>query len=152
MQAKEILDFWFSPEVSQNWFVRSDDLDAKIKLNFAEVHAKADEGELDRPKSFASDAKALNIAKSALAKGFDKSFNDQQKQFLYLPFMHSENIDDQDMSIALYEKLGNANALDFAHQHRDIIAKFGRYPHRNTVLARDSTAEELEFLKTHSGF
>lgn len=178
MQAKEILDFWFSPEVSQNWFVRSDDLDAKIKLNFAEAHRKAQAGELDHwtktpegalaviilldqfsrnmfrgsPHSFASDAKALAIAKYALAEGFDKNYNDQQKQFLYLPFMHSENIADQDMSITLYEKLGNDSALDFAHQHRDIIAKFGRYPHRNAVLSRVSTAEELEFLKTHSGF
>lgn len=178
MQAKDILDFWFSPEVSQNWFNRSDELDARIRLKFTEAHAKADAGELDSwldtpqgalaviilldqfsrnmfrgsPKSFASDKKALKIAKDALAKGFDKSLNDQEKQFLYLPFMHSENMADQDQSVALYEKLGNATALDFAHQHRDIIAKFGRYPHRNAVLARASTAEELEFLKTHSGF
>jgi uncharacterized protein (DUF924 family) len=175
---EDILEFWFSEEVSPFWFRRSDDLDKVITTQFLETQEAAHSGKLDHwranaqsalaltitldqfprnifrgtPRSFQSDPKALQTAKYALEMGFDKEVADRQRSFFYLPFMHSEDIADQRLSAAIYEKLGNESSLDFAKQHHDIIERFGRFPYRNTVLGRESTAEEVEFLKEHSGF
>src|SRR5690606_35069961 len=95
---------------------------------------------------------ALKHARMAVDRGFDDELDTVGRQFLYLPFEHSEDLADQDRSVALYQALGDESALDYAHQHRDIIARFGRFPHRNRVLGREDTPEEAEFLKTHQGF
>ncbi len=102
--------------------------------------------------AFGSDALALELAELAIAKGFDVLLAPDEKHFLYLPLMHSESLEVQEQGVALYGPLGKPEVLDFAIQHRDIIARFGRFPHRNAVLGRENTAEETEFLKTHSGF
>jgi uncharacterized protein (DUF924 family) len=75
-----------------------------------------------------------------------------QKQFLYMPFMHSEIVADQERCVALFRSLGKKDSLDYAIEHRDIIARFGRFPHRNRALGRTSTDAETEFLKSHKGF
>ncbi len=85
-----------------------------------------------------------------IAKGWDKSFNNDQKLHTYLPLMHSENLDDQNQCLKLFE--GTGGTEKFAKEHQVIIEKFGRFPHRNEVLGRQSTPEEVEFLKTHKGF
>jgi len=176
--AKDIRDFWFADTVQPYWFARSDEVDARIKTDFAETYEAAHRGDLDpwmedaadalslvialdqfprnlfrgSGRSFESNDIALAHARTALDRGYDQDLSETERQFFYLPFMHSEVLADQDRSVTLYAALGNENALDFAHQHRDIIAQFGRFPHRNAVLGRDDTPEEAEFLKTHSGF
>ena len=98
------------------------------------------------PQAFASDAKALKVAKEAVEKKFDRDLLPMQRMFLYLPFEHSENIDDQEQSVKFFENLGDELALKYAIEHRDAITQFGRFPHRNAILGRESTPEELRFL------
>lgn len=110
----------------------------------------------DTPAAFASDAKALALSKAGLAGGLDKKLRAIQRVFFYLPFEHSESLADQDYAVALFEQLaGEASAahkfifdnfLNFARRHREVIRRFQRFPHRNKILGRASTAEELEFL------
>lgn len=176
--AQDVLDFWFSENVEKHWFIRSDDLDEDIKQRFAALYEQAHSGALDAwgnelhsalaltiildqfprnmfrgsGRAFESDAKARQIAKAAIEKGFDQQLTAKERAFFYLPLMHSEDLNDQKKSVALYEVLGNANSLDYAHQHLDIISQFGRFPHRNAALKRENTSQETEFLKTHSGF
>lgn len=173
MRPADILDFWFSEHAKANWFVRSEAFDAEIRTRFLSTLEQAQHGELEgwskdaqgalaltilldqfprnlfrnSSRAFASDAKALATTKAAIAQGFDLQLSSEQRQFFYLPFMHSEVLAEQEESLRLYAALGNAYALDYAQQHHAIIARFGRFPHRNAVLGRESTAEELEFLK-----
>ncbi|KAL1405644.1 hypothetical protein Q8F55_009283 [Vanrija albida] len=108
------------------------------------------------PEAFSTDPQALALSKDAVAKGFDKGRTDPEKLFLYMPHMHSESLADQDKVVELIEAMGgageNKEAVAFAKEHRDIIAQFGRFPHRNEVLGRQSTPEEEAFLKSHAGF
>ncbi|RJL07801.1 DUF924 family protein [Paracoccus siganidrum] len=176
--AAEVHAFWFSDEMRPNWFVKSDAVDRRIAEEFGPTYEAAHRGELDGwaetpqdalalvvvldqfprnmfrgdPRSFESNDLAVKHARLAVDRGFDAELDVEGRQFLYLPFEHSEELGDQDRSVALYEALGDADALDYAHQHRDIIARFGRFPHRNKVLGREDTPEEAEFLKTHTGF
>lgn len=175
---QDILNFWFSEPVEAHWFVRSDDLDAQIKQRFSGIYEQAVAGDLSdwkddansalaltilldqfprnlfrgSPKAFASDAQARDVAKLALDKTYDQAVDAKARQFFYLPLMHSEEIEDQERCVKLYEVLGNDFSLGFAREHRDIVKQFGRFPHRNAVLGRENTQQETEFLKTHIGF
>ena len=95
---------------------------------------------------------ALSIAQHAIAAGWDRQLTQQQRLFLYMPFQHSEDRAVQARSIELFTQLGLADNLDYAHRHKEIFDRFGRFPHRNAVLGRRSTTEELEFVATHRGF
>lgn len=154
------------------WFESDPAFDAVVASRFAALHAKASAGDLtaweDRPRStlalvivldqfprniyrdtrraFASDPQALAVAQRALNRGFDHALRPVERMFLYLPFEHSENSEDQDRSVALFTALGDPVTLDYAVRHRDIIDRFGRFPHRNAVLGRASTSEEGAFL------
>lgn len=176
--ADDILNFWFSEQAQPCWFAADEAFDAEIRRRFAIAYEAARSGKytdwiyaprsllalvimLDQfprnmhrglPTAFGSDALALELAELAVAKGFDMQLGIEERQFLYLPMMHSESLAVQEQSLALYEALGNPNNLDFARQHHAIIARFGRFPHRNAVLGRETTPEEAEFLKNHSGF
>lgn len=98
-------------------------------------------------RSFAYDAKARGIADAAIARGFDKALTEIQRQFLYLPFEHSENLADQERSVALFTTLDSGDdTLQWAERHREVIRRFGRFPHRNAVLGRATTADEQAFL------
>lgn len=160
----------------QVWFSKNDEFDAAVQ-GFLPAYQYAAAGELDdwqsqpldclalillldqiprnlfrhRPQAFATDAKALSVAKSAVARGFDRDLLPVQRWFLYLPFEHSENSADQNRSIELFSQLKNdadsANPINYAEQHKAIIDRFGRFPHRNQILGRESTPEEIEFLK-----
>jgi uncharacterized protein (DUF924 family) len=104
-------------------------------------------------RSFAGDERALKIAKAAVDRGFDQALGLFQRLFMYMPFEHSEELADQETSIALFTALGDQGSLDFAVRHCDVIKRFGRFPHRNKVLGRESSPEEIEFLKHHeAGF
>jgi len=91
---------------------------------------------------FSTDPLALAIAKGAVDKGYDDQLKPEERAFLYMPFQHSEDLDDQQRSVLLFTKLGNDKYLDYAKKHRDIIARFGRFPHRNAILGRAPRAEE----------
>lgn len=175
---QDVRDFWFSAEMQPYWFEKSDDIDRQIIQLFLETYEAAHGGRMDHwlenapdalalmivldqfprnmfrgsGRSFESNDLALGYARAALDKGFDAAVTSVQRSFFYLPFMHSEDLDDQDRSVRLYQALGDENALKFAHEHRDIIARFGRFPHRNAALERETTPQEAEFLKTHTGF
>ena len=176
--AADVLDFWFSPDMEPHWFSKSDAIDDQIRDAFADTHHAAHRRELDgwadtpdgalalvivldqfprnifrgTGRAFESDEIALEHARAAVDARFDQQLEPARRVFLYLPFEHSEDLADQDRSVSLYQALGDESALDYAHQHRDIIARFGRFPHRNRLLGREDTPEEAEFLKTHQGF
>ena len=105
----------------------------------------------DTPRAFAGDALALEAAQSLVDSGHDKLLDRVQRSFVYLPFEHAEDLASQERGVALYEALGREthreSAAEWAIRHRDIIARFGRFPHRNRILGRESTPEEIEFLK-----
>lgn len=175
---QDIRDFWFSDEMRSHWFTQSDAIDRQIIQFFAETYEAAHGGRLDHwmttpedalaliialdqfprnmfrgsGRSFESGDLALRHARTALERGHDQAVAAEARSFFYLPFMHSEDLDDQERSVRLYEALGNPESLRFAQEHRDIIARFDRFPHRNAVLGRSDTPDEAEFLKTHSGF
>lgn len=177
-EIKAVLDFWFAPGMQDRWFVRSDDFDRQIVERFGALYDRAHLGELSdwsdsregalaltivldqfprnmfrgSPRAFESDHQARCLCRKVLAKGFDQQSSIDERQFLYLPLEHSEALRDQKDSVEMYRALGDAEALDFAIRHHDIIAQFGCFPHRNAVVGRENTPEETEFLKTHSGF
>lgn len=169
----DVLEFWFSPRVRPKWFIRSDDLDREISETFGELHARAASGALDgwaatprgalalvilldqmprnmfrgTSEAFATDPQARAVTRAALASEFDHDLSQEERLFLYLPLEHSEDLADQERCVELMRQLDDTPTwLDYAIQHRDIIARFGRFPHRNGVLGRDSTPEECEFL------
>ena len=172
VEAQAVLDFWFVESGPENWFEKNDDFDVEIRERFGSVYRRAYDGELgdwietpqgclalmivldqfprnmfrDDPRAFGTDAHARILLQYALEKEFDAALDARQRQFLYMPLQHSEDWRDQEMSIKLYAALGNDGVLKFAQDHKDIIDRFGRFPHRNAVLGRGSTAEETEFL------
>jgi len=106
----------------------------------------------NHPDSFKTESLAIQFAKQSVHQGFDQQLNDQQKMFIYLPFMHSENMDDQNLSVALFQQAGLTLNLEFALHHRNIIQQFGRFPHRNNILGRQSTQAELDYLASDHAF
>ena len=170
---REILDFWFSDEVRPLWFNSTPEFDELLRSRYEDVWGLARANSYDHweqepeaalalviildqfplnmfrddARQYSTEAHARRIAKSAIEQGFDQQLTRQQKAFLYLPFMHSESIEDQNTSVALYEKAGLEDNLRYAIHHREVIKRFGRFPHRNEVLGRDSSEEELEYLQ-----
>ena len=104
----------------------------------------------DTPLAFAGDARALATARDAIERGFDRQLGRYERWFLYMPFEHSESMPDQEQSVALFERLASDTGLhetvDWAKRHADVVRRFGRFPHRNAILGRESTAAEIEFL------
>jgi len=178
-----ILDFWFSSEVEPFWFLKDSAFDENLVKRFGKVYEEAvltfsqeklDElksGEealalvlifdqlsrnmfRDTAKSFSTDDIALTVSNKTVEKGLDRQLSSKvQQNFLYMPFMHSENLEDQEEGIRLFSTIPeNEQTVSYAHHHRDIIAKFGRFPHRNKALGRISTADEVEFEKVFGGF
>lgn len=177
----EILHFWFEETQPQQWFQKNADFDTLIRDRFLQTYRLAADGVCDLwrdeaqgclalcivldqfprnmfrddPQAFATDAKALLVAKHALARGFDQTLSLQQRRFLYLPFEHSEEWNDQSRAVALFQSIQEEDPLgyDYALRHQAIIERFGRFPHRNIILGRENTAEEDEYLaQPGSGF
>ena len=175
MTADDVLDFWFQgdPTVWRPcWFKRDDNFDAAIRARFADLVPTALAGQHDAwaatpagalalvitldqfprnlyratPRAFAADPRARTLAEAAIAASQDQALTPMQRVFLYLPFEHSEDLADQDRSVALFESLRMAEVADYAHRHRDVIQRFGRFPHRNAALGRTSTPDELAYL------
>lgn len=173
--AEAILKFWFEETKPYQWFRRDLDFDASVCTRFSALHQSAISGALDHwsenprpalariilldqfsrnifrddPRAFAHDHLALEAAQDAIARGHDKSFDAKERAFFYMPFMHCEDLASQERCVELVkERLPGSMNEPHATEHCDIIKKFGRFPHRNKVLGRKSTAAEIEFLKT----
>jgi len=174
-----VLDFWFAEIDPAQWWKADPAFDALVRERFGELHGAAARGELyawranangrlaeiivldqfsrnihrGTAAAFAADPMALALAQEAVAGSHDKSLSQQQRLFLYLPYMHSESVLIHEVALTLFRELGLADNLDFELRHKAIIDRFGRYPHRNAILGRTSTAEELRFLEEPgSGF
>jgi uncharacterized protein (DUF924 family) len=171
--AAEIVSFW-REAAPEKWFEPDEDFDRAIRSRFLAAHEAAARGALaafeasaegalallllldqfprnmfrGTARAFATDPLARAVANRALARGLDLKTDEMMRQFFYLPFMHSELVADQERCVGLYQALGDAEQLRYALTHRDIVAKFGRFPHRNHALGRDTTAAELEFLNS----
>lgn len=171
MTPDKIVQFWFE-EARAQWFIKDEKFDQVITERFGETYRQAARGSLDgwadsqdgtialvivldqfsrnmfrgSAQSFATDEKALHIAKAAVQNGLDLELAITKRKFLYMPFMHSENLDDQNMSVELFKQVGDRANVEYAIRHRDIVAQFGRFPHRNKVLGRSSTLDEEQFL------
>ena len=172
-RIEEVLKFWFDDLSPDDWFKSDEAVDGHIRERFQELHETLREQVpetwrnsargclaavivLDQfsrnmyrgaSRAFASDGAALSLAKEALARGFDRELSMDERKFLYMPFEHSENPAEQERSIELFSTLESELDLDYARRHKEIIDRFGRFPHRNAVLGRISTPEEIEFIK-----
>jgi uncharacterized protein (DUF924 family) len=170
--ASEVLDFWFEELGAAHWFSKIDAIDAQIRARFLALHQQlvAQESRvsttpcallaavivLDQfsrnlfrgtPRAFAADPIARRLARSAISHGFDAGMKDEERLFLYMPFEHSEDRKDQDLAVELIAQLGNEEWTRYAIAHRAIIDRFGRFPHRNAVLNRPSSADEVALLQ-----
>jgi len=176
---QSVLSFWFEELTPEDWFKKSDALDQTITERFAATHlalaknvpdewrSSADAALAliivfdqfprniyrDTPLAFATDCLALAEARRAVVEGLDRQVDRERRLFFYMPFEHSEDLRDQNHCVELIGQLENEDLLGYAHAHRDVIVQFGRFPHRNRILARDNSQEEQTYLaKPGSGF
>ena len=173
MTCDDILNFWFKEIEQSAWWNKDENFDQMIIDRFTYIHNKAIQGELfewrltpkgslaeviildqfsrnmfrDTARAFAYDGMALVLSQEAITAEFDRELSNIENSFLFMPFMHSESVTMHELAVALFTKNGNKNNLDYELKHKAIIDRFGRYPHRNEILGRESTADEIAFLK-----
>jgi uncharacterized protein (DUF924 family) len=178
MQPDDVLAFWFGDGMAGRWFRSTPAIDASIRARFEPLWREAAAGALDhwlehadgavalaivldqfplnmfrgRPEAFSTEARAIAVSHRAIARGLDRYLSPERLAFLYMPLMHSERLDDQDLSVRLFEAAGLEENLRFARHHRDLIRRFGRFPHRNAILGRTSTPEEQAYLASDEAF
>lgn len=178
MTADDIIDFWFSDSMRPAWFRSTVALDTTIRTRFEATWRQATLGRFNHwdetaagalalvilldqfplnmfrgtARAFASEGDAIRVARQAVERGFDATLSDPQKAFLYMPLMHSESLVDQERSVELYEAAGLVDNLRFARHHRELVQRFGRFPHRNAILGRESTAGERAYLASKEAF
>ena len=171
VSPQAVVAFW-TEAGPDKWFKRDDAFDQDIRARFLATHEAAAQGKLadwdasaegalallilldqfprnmfrGTARAFATDPLARDVATRAIDKGFDRAVARKMQNFFYLPFQHSEALADQERSLALYRATGDADNIKWAEIHADIIRKFGRFPHRNAMLGRQTTAEEQAFL------
>jgi len=180
--ASEIIDgiltLWFSERVKPLWYNSTPEFDKELREKYLDTYQAALNGELsiweetpqgalalvicldqfplnmfrNKAESFAGEAPSRQVAAKAIEKGFDQILDDEQKAFLYLPYMHSEELADQDRVLELFSKAGLKDNLKWASHHRNIVKRFGRFPHRNAILGRQSTPEETAYLQSDEAF
>lgn len=169
----DILRFWFDEIKPSQWWTADDEFDQLLQVRFGSLHQQAAYCELsawrreaagrlaeiiildqfsrniyrNQPKAFAQDSMALVLAQEAIAAGVEKLLSPVERSFLYMPFMHSESRVIHETAVELFAANGIDENYDFELKHKVIIDRFGRYPHRNEILQRESTPEEIEFLK-----
>lgn len=174
----DILKFWYSEPMKSHWFKSTPEIDALITEKYEFIWQTAANGDLDiwqdspegclalciildqfplnmfrgQALAFSTEQHAVTVAKHAIVQDYDKQLDKSQLSFLYMPLMHSENLDDQDLAIACFEAAGLDDNVRFAHHHRGIIETFGRFPHRNEILGRESSEDEIAYLNSKSAF
>ena len=170
--AEDIIDFWFVQHGQEDWFGGKPEFDTTLATAFGQTHPHVALGEawrwrsspqgrlaevivLDQfsrqlhrgePAAFEQDKMALALAQEAIAAGADMAVEPVRRAFFYLPFMHAESLVIQDEGVRLYEALGDADQLDYMRKHREVIARFGRFPFRNQALGRTSTPEGASYM------
>lgn len=179
MSVQAVIKFWFEETKPEMWFKKNEEFDTAIRERFGSIHEKAIRGELEpwrttvegrlaevivldqfsrnlyreQPDAFRFDGMALILAQEARKQEDLEQLTTVQRAFLYMPFMHSESMVIHDTAMYLFTEEGMEDFYKQEKQHRDIIARFGRYPHRNQILQRTSTEEEIRFLEEeHAGF
>ena len=174
MHPETIIHFWFTELNDAQRFAKDEALDARLRQRFEATLQAAIAGELyewrrsalgrlaeivvldqfsrniyrDTPAAFSQDAQALALAQELISRGLDQDVPTAQRAFAYMPYMHSESLLIHQQALALFSQTGLEGSLAFEHKHRKILEQFGRYPHRNQILGRASTASEIAFLKT----
>ena len=174
----DVLNFWFKEMTPEQWFGGGEGLDDRIRSRFIDLYQELKStisvGEVDDARTalaaiilfdqfprnmfrgtgaaFGTDDLALGIARRAIDRQFDDEVAPEAKSFVYMPFMHSEVLADQERCVDLFKTLDAEEGLKYAIEHRDIVAQFGRFPHRNKPLGRESTDAEQAFLQSHAGY
>ncbi|HWJ88959.1 MAG TPA: DUF924 family protein [Pelagibacterium sp.] len=177
MQPQDVLDFWFVEHGPSDWYSGDPAFDERCKERLSAVHAKAVRSELwawrktvegrvaelvlldqvsrqlfrGDARAFAADTMALALAQEAVAQGLDKDLDLHHRLFVYMPYEHAESAIIQEESVRLFESLGSDDYLSYALEHRDTIARFGRFPFRNAALGRQSTPEEIAYMQERDG-
>jgi len=177
-QASELLDYWFSEPVNRHWFKSTPAIDRDIAQRYMKLWQQAAEGELDhwlqsprtclalillfdqlplnmfrgQAKSFSTEQQAIEACLYGLEQGYDQQLKQAQQAFFYMPLMHSEQLTHQQRSVELYQQAGLTENLRFARHHCQLIEQFGRFPHRNDILGRSSTEEEVRYLQSKHAF
>ena len=178
MRWSDPVGFWFSEAARGRWFRSTPEFDQTIRERFGGVWEAARRGELEHwaevpegalalvivldqfplhlfrgeAASYSTEAQARAIAERMIRSGWDRQMEDAARAFVYLPFMHSESLADQDRAVECYREAGLADSLRWAEHHREIIRRFGRFPHRNQALGRASTPEEILWLASKEAF
>jgi len=178
MHYQDIINYWFSKENKKHWFNSTPEIDAEIKEKFEGLWQSAVAGKLDawqetaegalaliivldqfplnmfrgEVKSFQTEQQAIEVTLKAIDNGFDNKLNDAKLSFLLIPLMHSEKLEEQNLSVKFFKEHNLTDNLKFAQHHRDLIIEFGRFPHRNAILGRENTPEEIEYLASKRAF
>jgi uncharacterized protein (DUF924 family) len=178
MNAHRVLDFWFADGMERRWFRSTPELDGEIRARFEAKWRRAAAGEFDdwtdspdgtlalailldqfplnmfrgQGRAFATEARAVAVTLDAVARGLDQALARERVAFLYMPLMHSEDLAHQDAAVRLFEMAGLESNARFARHHRALVRRFGRFPHRNAMLGRDSTAQERAYLASPEAF
>lgn len=177
-EAEQLLQFWFSEQSAKRWFRSTPEFDEELRQRFGAWVEAGLRGELNQwpesprgalalvilldqlplniyrgtARSFSCEAASIKVAASAIEKGWDEQLSSREKAFLYLPFMHSESLADQERSVELFRAANLKDNLRWAEHHRELIRRFGRFPHRNALLGRESTQEERDYLASDRAF
>ena len=178
MKPSDIISYWYSDAMNEHWFSSTPELDIEIKIKYEHVWESASVGKLDdwkntpegclaliiildqfplnmfrgEARSFKTERKAIEVASLAINNEFNEQLNNDELIFLYMPFMHSENLEEQDIAVRLYSESNLSDNLRFAQHHREIVKRFGRFPHRNNILGRKSTKDEKVYLRSKDSF
>ena len=178
VSPQQIIDFWYSGRVRGQWFSATPELDREILHLYGAAYEQAAAGGYDHwrddptgclaliilldqfplnmfrgeARAFASEQKAVDLARYGVDHHYDEQLERERLGFLFMPFMHSEQLSDQDMSVKLYQKYNLQESIRFAEHHRELVSRFGRFPHRNAILGRKSSAEEVLYLASETAF
>lgn len=176
--AADVLNYWYSERMQPYWFNATPVIDEEIRDRYESLWNAVKAGAysnwqnsapgclaliiiLDQfplnmfrgqARSFSTEAMAIAITRHAIHQGYDKEIDKQQLAFMYMPLMHSENLDDQKLSVQLFQAAGLIENAKFADHHRQIIQRYGRFPHRNSILGRESSPEEVDYLNSDQAF
>ena len=178
MHYQDVISYWFSEKSQKHWFNSTPEIDAEIKEKYEGLWQSSAAGRFDswqetaegslaliivldqfplnmfrgEAKSFQTEQQAIDVALKAIDDGFDKRLSTVRLSFLLMPLMHSEKLEDQELSVKLFADHNLADNLKFSQHHRDLIIEFGRFPHRNAILERESTQAELDYLASKRAF
>lgn len=178
MRPEEVHRFWFDETSPEERWKKDPEFDRRIRERFLLIYEAGKQGELfpwrktprgrlseiivldqfprnmfrGSPRAFEADKLALLLSQELVGSGLDRDLSPEEKAFAYMPHMHSESLLIHTEAMRLFSQEGLEDNLRFEVEHRNILLRFGRYPHRNQILGRESTTEEIEFLKTHGGF